>query len=126
MVAGRSDLTSAGGERVGAAQIVPLPSAKVFGSIDGVWLNLFPVNDLALIRLKAPLSAPPIRLATPGDASLYAPPALATVVGWGTDRRSRAARRRPSYPTVAHSASIPMQSDSACAAAHGKAFVPVR
>ena len=68
VVAGRSDLTSAGGERVGAAQIVPLPSAKAFGSIDGMWISLYPVNDLALIRLKAPLSAPPIRLATPGDA----------------------------------------------------------
>ena len=84
VVAGKSDLTSAGGERVAAAQIVPLPAAKAFGWIDGFYINLFPVNDLALIRLKAPLSAPAIRLATPGDASLYAPPAQATVVGWGT------------------------------------------
>ena len=118
VVAGKSDLTSAGGERVGAAQIVPLPSAKVFGLIDGVWLSLYPVNDLALIRLKAPLSAPPIRLATPGDASLYTPPALATVVGWGTTV-DPGGKTPPSYPTVAHAASIPMQSNSACAAAHG-------
>ena len=123
VVAGRSDLTSAGGERVAAAQIVPLPAAKVLGWIDGAYLSLFPVNDLALIRLKAPLSAPPIRLATRGDASLYTPPALATVVGWGTTV-DPGGKTPPSYPTVAHAASIPMQSDSACAAAHGDAYVP--
>jgi Trypsin/Domain of unknown function (DUF4214) len=44
-------------------------------------------------------------------------------VGWGTTV-DPGGKTPPSYPTVAHAASIPMQSNSTCAAAHGAAYVP--
>ena len=119
VVGGVADLTKTGGRRVQAAQIVPLPSAGLTLGSDG---ELVPVNDVALIRLRAPLSAPALRLATKADAALATPPAQATVAGWGTivDPGSKTL---PSYPPVVHFASNPIIGDAACTSIMGSAYV---
>ena len=42
------------------------------------------VNDIALLRTNEPISVAPIRLATPAQTALNAPPTQATVIGYGT------------------------------------------
>ncbi|MEM1334322.1 MAG: serine protease, partial [Actinomycetota bacterium] len=80
IVIGRNDWRNgSGGDRVGAARLIPHPDWKNDTTDD---LR----NDIALIELKRPVSiGEPIPLAEPLDAALWAAGKSGIVMGWGVD-----------------------------------------
>jgi secreted trypsin-like serine protease len=93
------------------------PVTGVISRIDGVSRHpgfdaTTSVDDLALLRLAAPV---PSNRATPlplADPSSYPPPTLATVTGWGsTDATPDNAN---DFPSRLHAAQVPITSDQAC------------
>jgi secreted trypsin-like serine protease len=66
-------------------------------------------GDAGLLILTAPVTAPPIALATGADASLYAPGGKLTVAGWGVDNRNTG-----HLPNQLQSAAVPIAESSRC------------
>jgi secreted trypsin-like serine protease len=90
---------SAGGDRVGAVQVVEQPR---FDSTQSY--------DVALLKLARPVAiGGTIRLAQPAEAGLWQPGREATVIGWGAEV--------PGGPTSddLREAGVPIRSDSECA-----------
>jgi secreted trypsin-like serine protease len=65
--------------------------------------------DAALLVLKAPVSAPPLALATPEDAALRAPGVAVSIAGWGLT-----SAEPPRETTVLHEADSVIKSDDFC------------
>ena len=72
LVIGRDNLSSSGGERIGAKSITLHPNYN----------NRSLANDIALIELDTATSATPIGLASAANAALWDPGTMATVTGW--------------------------------------------
>jgi V8-like Glu-specific endopeptidase len=66
-------------------------------------------GDAGLLILTAPVSAPPIALATGEDATLYEPGDVLTVAGWGIDDRQTG-----HAPNQLQSATVPIEEGSRC------------
>jgi secreted trypsin-like serine protease len=66
-------------------------------------------GDAGLLILTAPVTAPPMALATGADAALYAPGAQLTVAGWGIDNRSTG-----HAPNQLQAATVPIAEASQC------------
>ncbi|HVX32955.1 MAG TPA: serine protease [Solirubrobacterales bacterium] len=66
-------------------------------------------GDAGLLILTAPVSAPPIALATGADAALYEPGDQLTVAGWGIDNRSTG-----HAPNQLQAATVPIEEASRC------------
>ncbi|HEX4305136.1 MAG TPA: serine protease [Solirubrobacterales bacterium] len=66
-------------------------------------------GDAGLLILTAPVSAPPVALATGEDASLYEPGDVLTVAGWGIDDR-----KTEHAPNQLQSAAVPIEEASRC------------
>jgi V8-like Glu-specific endopeptidase len=66
-------------------------------------------GDAGLLILTAPVSAPPIALATGEDAPLYEPGDVLTVAGWGIDDRQTG-----HAPNQLQSATVPIEEGSRC------------
>jgi secreted trypsin-like serine protease len=75
VLAGQNDLSGTGGQRIRAQRIVVHPNYDIFTL----------ANDIALIKLSAPLNIEPVRL--PGmtfDNPIFPPGMLTTAIGWGS------------------------------------------
>lgn len=66
-------------------------------------------GDAGLLILTAPVTAPPIALATGADATLYEPGDQLTVAGWGIDNR-----KTGHAPNQLQSATVPIEEGSRC------------
>jgi V8-like Glu-specific endopeptidase len=66
-------------------------------------------GDAGLLILSAPVSAPPIALATGADAALYEPGDELTVAGWGIDDRATG-----HAPNQLQAATVPIEEASRC------------
>lgn len=110
---GRHDLADdTQGERIGAVAVYRHPAFD---------LNTL-ANDVGLIRLeRAATAGTPISLATPADASAFAPGVWATVVGWGETQELPPGT--PAKPTRLREADLPIVSDIECALAWGDGFI---
>ena len=81
---GRTTLSATDGQRVRAAQLIRHPEFN----------NATFLNDVALIRLSAPVATPVQPLVAPGQEALWAGGTRAQVTGWGLTCPDRA-RRSP-------------------------------
>lgn len=75
-------------------------------------------GDAGLLILSAPVAAPPIALATAGDAALYEPGDQLTIAGWGIDDRNTG-----HAPNQLQSATVPIAEAARCARGT-RAFYP--
>jgi secreted trypsin-like serine protease len=66
-------------------------------------------GDAGLLILKAPVSAPPIALATAADGALYEPGTKLTIAGWGLDKRGA-----KEIPSQLQAATVPIEESSRC------------
>ena len=112
VVVGRHDLTANDGERIAVARVLRHPAFDVGAA--------FLEFDVALLRLSAPTSFSPIRLASPTNAADYGPGTTATTMGWGSTESS------PLFPGVLHEVDLPVISDVDCeaAGAPGSPYAP--
>lgn len=101
VLTGRSDLSTAGGQRLPVVEIKRHPG----------WDPESFRNDVALFRLDQPTTAPAMPLVQPGQESLWAPGVTAEVTGWGDTDPGPGG----SYPTRLRQADVPMVSDADCA-----------
>ncbi len=87
------------------AQISQVERVLAYPGFDPTQLH----GDAGLLILTAPVSAPPIALATSADAALYEPGDQLTVAGWGIDNRSTG-----HAPNQLQAATVPIQEASKC------------
>jgi secreted trypsin-like serine protease len=66
-------------------------------------------GDAGLLILKAPVTAPPIALATSADGSLYEPGTKLTIAGWGLDKQGA-----EEIPNQLQAATVPVEESSRC------------
>ena len=106
---GRTDLTATGtGQSIGVSEIVRHPGYNHAGG--GL------ANDIALLRLTTPTSAPPMEMATQAnvDGGAYAHPAnVANTAGWGW---TIPGNENSGTTTLMHTF-VPLRSNADCAAA---------
>ncbi|MEU2617581.1 trypsin-like serine protease [Streptomyces sp. NPDC007157] len=77
-----------------------------------------PNNDVAVLTLAAPVKATPIRLTTNTDTASYKANTSAKVYGWG-----RTSSTSDDISETLKTATLPVQSDTACTSAYGSDFV---
>ena len=70
-------------------------------------------NDVALIELSAPTTAPAVPWARPSQTALYPPGTAATVTGWGNTDPA-APPSAPAYPVTPLKVNVDIISDAAC------------
>lgn len=87
------------------AQISTVERVLAYPNFDPTELH----GDAGLLILSAPVTAPPIALATAEDATLYEPGDMLTVAGWGIDNR-----RTGHAPSQLQSATVPIEEPSRC------------
>jgi hypothetical protein len=100
---------SATGTRVGVEGIILHPKYD----------PLLLLNDIALIKLAAPVPGTVLPMVGPGDEDLWKGGTLATIIGWGSVDPEFGV-----YPDVLQEAQIPIQSDSVCVENLGRFFNP--
>lgn len=99
VVVGRTRLSSSSGSRSLVQSVVVHPDFNSF----------LLRNDIALLKLTAPVPQLPIDLILPGEEALWAPGTLSTIIGWGqTDPIY------PILPDLLQEAVVPVQSDTTC------------
>jgi secreted trypsin-like serine protease len=97
---------SAGGERIGAVQVLENPQYDQSGGTAG---------DVALFKLASPSTlGKPIRVGGAGDKPFWEPGKEATVIGWGTEYSNS-----PTVPDDLKEAQLPIVADSNCQASYG-------
>jgi Trypsin len=107
---GSLDLSSGG-----ARQLTAVKSVSV-----GPGFNLRALRpDEAILVLTTPTTAPAIPIATKADTALYTPGASVVLAGWGLEKASS-----HDTPSELQTTNTQLQSDSACAASAGGAFIP--
>ncbi|MEW2165177.1 trypsin-like serine protease [Streptomyces sp. NPDC007084] len=75
-------------------------------------------NDIAVLTLATPVKAKPIRMTTSGDTASYASGTKATLYGWG-----RTSSTTQDISETLKTATLPINSDSACTTAYGREYV---
>ncbi len=75
-------------------------------------------NDVAVLTLANPVSAPPLRITTAGDTASYKPGTQAQLYGWGRTSSTN----NDTSPTL-QTATMPIDADSACQGYYGSDFV---
>ncbi|MFJ6837632.1 trypsin-like serine protease [Streptomyces sp. NPDC091209] len=75
-------------------------------------------NDIAVITLANPVTAKPINMTTSGDTTSYAANTKATLYGWG-----RTTSTSQDISETLKTATLPINSDTTCAAAFGSYFI---
>jgi len=109
VLTGSADLSAGDGQRIRAAQVVVHPGYDE-ATID---------NDIALIRLSSPTSAPAVRVAASGDTVLESAGRTAVLTGWGglsNDQENQVFGNRlqeASMPIVADAECVAMMNDFA-------------
>ncbi|CAL9450744.1 hypothetical protein SUDANB105_02426 [Streptomyces sp. enrichment culture] len=96
------------------------------GSLSGVWRQWHLPSydsttidgDIAVLTLPYAVKATPIRMTTSGDTASYAAGTSAKVYGWG-----RTSSTSDDLSETLKTATLPVQSDTTCAAAYGTDFV---
>ncbi|WP_079141868.1 trypsin-like serine protease [Streptomyces sp. LUP30] len=96
------------------------------GTVSGVWRqwnhpSYSPStidNDIAVLTLPNPVKATPIRMTTAADTASYAAGTQAKLFGWG-----RTSSTTQDISDVLKTATLPIQSDTACANFYGVDFV---
>ncbi|MEU4171321.1 trypsin-like serine protease [Streptomyces sp. NPDC026665] len=78
-------------------------------------------DDLGLLTLNAPVKATPIRMVASGDTASYAVGTQAKVYGWG-----RTSSTTQDLSQTLRTATLTVNSDSACSGLYDTAFVPGR
>jgi Trypsin len=87
------------------AQISQVTQVLAYPGFDPTKLH----GDAGLLILAAPVSAPPIALATSADAALYEPGGQLTIAGWGIDNRTTG-----HAPNQLQAATVPIEEASRC------------
>jgi secreted trypsin-like serine protease len=91
--------------KIPKTQVSQVEKVLAFPGFDPTQLH----GDAGLLILTAPVTAPPIALATGADAALYEPGDQLTVAGWGIDNRSTG-----HAPNQLQSATVPIEEASRC------------
>jgi hypothetical protein len=103
VVLGRTDLRmTTEGERIAVTGIDREPAFN-----DSTLLH-----DVAVLQLARPAAEAPTALVGPGEESLWAAGAPATIIGWG----NTVAVGKSSYPAILQGVTLPVLADTACAA----------
>lgn len=105
---GRTDLTRDDGITVGVKSVRVDPGFRI-GTFDG---DLSFHNDRAILTLTAPVARPTVRIAAPHGTR-------GTIVGWGATSDNDLLSN-----SLLHAATVPLDTDAACAAAYGAEFDP--
>jgi hypothetical protein len=92
-------------QKIARAQISTVERVLAYPDFDPTELH----GDAGLLILSAPVSAPPIALATGADAALYEPGDVLTVAGWGIDDRVT-----EKAPNQLQAATVPIEEASRC------------
>ena len=92
-------------KKIQGAQISKVERVLAYPEFDPTQLH----GDAGLLILTAPVTAPPIALATSADAALYEPGDELTVAGWGIDNRNTG-----HAPNQLQSATVPIEEPSRC------------
>jgi secreted trypsin-like serine protease len=92
-------------QKIAKAQISSVEQVLAYPGFDPSRLH----GDAGLLILSAPVTAPPIALATGADASLYEPGDELTVAGWGIDDR-----KTGHAPNQLQAATVPIEEASRC------------
>jgi secreted trypsin-like serine protease len=92
-------------KKIQGAQISKVERVLAYPEFDPTQLH----GDAGLLILTAPVTAPPIALATGADAALYEPGDELTVAGWGIDNRNTG-----HAPNQLQSATVPIEEASRC------------
>lgn len=105
-VAGASDLTSLD---------------RIVSEVEEVWVHpsyrdVTRGYDVAVLTLSAPIDAPPVSLAVPGDEDLYDEGTMATTLGWGNTEEGG----EPS--TELMKVDVPVTSGETCGEAFGESY----
>ena len=114
VVVGRTTLSSSQGQRL------PVDTIVVDPSYDSTTVE----NDVAVLRLSASTSQPPISLAGPGETSLWTAGSDAWVTGWGST--SPDPGPAPTPQDTLREARVPIISDGSCGSGsvYGAQFFP--
>jgi secreted trypsin-like serine protease len=107
VVTGRNALSGEDGQRVPAGPI----------DVDPAYSPKRLVHDMAVVHLSAPTAAPPVAVATAGQARLAAPGAKLLLTGWGTVRNNDFA-----IPDGLRQATITAAPNRRCRAVYGRGF----
>lgn len=99
VVVGRTRLSSSAGSRSLVQSIVVHPNFD----------NFLLRNDIALLKLTAPVPQQPVDLVVAGDEALWSAGTNATIIGWGQTNPIY-----PILPDLLQEAVIPIQSDATC------------
>ncbi|MFF7352911.1 MULTISPECIES: trypsin-like serine protease [Streptomyces] len=75
-------------------------------------------NDIAVLTLDVPVSAPPIRMTTSGDTASYAGGTSATVYGWG-----RTSSTSDDISQTLETGTLTLHADSTCTGVYGSEYV---
>jgi trypsin len=75
-------------------------------------------GDVSLLELAAPVDLPTVKIAGPGEESLWAPGTMATIAGFGVTQENGDA------PAVMQEAQVPITTDAYAANAYGTSFDP--
>ena len=92
-------------QKIQAAQVSKVERVLAYPGFDPTQLH----GDAGLLILTAPVTAPPIALATAADAALYEPGGKLTVAGWGIDNRDTG-----HAPNQLQAATVPIEEASRC------------
>ncbi|MEV4646983.1 serine protease [Saccharopolyspora sp. NPDC049357] len=102
VVAGRTDLRSSQGSEAEVDDVWVHPGYEDFTTGD----------DLAVLKLNAPLPQRPLPVVAPGETAPYEPGAMARVYGWG-----RTSENGPNSDSL-RSVEVPVAADDACRSAY--------
>jgi trypsin len=105
VIVGIHDLAGSGGQRLDVAEIVVHPDYSGRRA-----------NDIALLRVETPMTAPVLPLASEADSQLWDAGVVATVMGWGATETGA--------PSVLHDVAVPIISDADCSSIYGSKVVP--
>jgi secreted trypsin-like serine protease len=92
-------------QKIQIAQVSKVEQVLAYPGFDPTQLH----GDAGLLILTAPVTAPPIALATAADAALYEPGGQLTVAGWGIDNRTTG-----HAPNQLQAARVPIEEASRC------------
>jgi secreted trypsin-like serine protease len=92
-------------QKIQIAQVSKVEQVLAYPGFDPTQLH----GDAGLLILTAPVTAPPIALATAADAALYEPGGQLTVAGWGIDNRTTG-----HAPNQLQAATVPIEEASRC------------
>jgi secreted trypsin-like serine protease len=92
-------------QKIQRAEISQVERVLAYPGFDPTQLH----GDAGLLILSAPVSAPPIALATSADAALYEPGGQLTVAGWGIDNRTTG-----HAPNQLQAATVPIEEAAKC------------